>query len=278
MREVILVENELQFLSDLPQNKLKQYLLFFDKIGVPFLNSLLSTFKVNSERNWNQELYWLMDKGLVFGIDEIEDPVFLKNDSSYQDLQKLIKRMPQNRVNVRNLLKDKKVRKPGEIKLIEKAFRDLGSLNHFVDRLAALKLVNKNSSIEAYPILLPTVFEYSFQDSQKVQALHVVLNSLPIPDDGVAWEQIEDFKSDPDSKSKFIALKNWINDLGKQEMAQSEIEDKMAFLINDYEKHLQIHKMKYSRGLLETIVVTPAELLENVIKIHWSEVAKRFFS
>ena len=40
---------------------------------------------------------------------------------------------------------------------------------------------------------------------------------------------------------------------------------------------MKLHNIKYRTSKLETILTAPLELLENVLKIKWSETAKQFF-
>lgn len=58
----------------------------------------------------------------------------------------------------------------------------------------------------------------------------------------------------------------------------NEIEDKLELLIAEYEHHMKIHKMKIKRGTLQSLIVTPAELLEDLIKLKWGQVGQKLFS
>jgi hypothetical protein len=57
-----------------------------------------------------------------------------------------------------------------------------------------------------------------------------------------------------------------------------ELEDELAFLQSEYEQHMKIHRVKAGYGSLETIVVTGAEVVENLFKLKWSSAAKALFS
>src|SRR5260370_10597707 len=114
--------------------------------------------------------------------------------------------------------------------------------------------------MEAYPILSS---EPTNQDirANKNEVLDITLNSLPVPDDSTPWEQILEFRSDPDSLTKFTALRNWMSDVARMRIRPSEIQQKLESLISDYVAHMRLHKMKTVLETLRTIVIAEAGFL-----------------
>ena len=132
---------------------------------------------------------------------------------------------------------------------------------------------------DAFPILR---FEGNYplvkKTTSRDDVVEVVVNKLPIPDDSVSWEQILDYHSDPDSRGKLTALRMWMSEVARSELTPREVEEKLEWLMHDYERHLKLHKMKYSTGTLETIVTVGAEFLENMVKFEWGKAAKALFA
>ena len=56
------------------------------------------------------------------------------------------------------------------------------------------------------------------------------------------------------------------------------MEEKIEYLLNDYENHLKLHQIKYNLSTFETVVTTTSYLLENLIKFKFGEVSKMLFS
>lgn len=144
-------------------------------------------------------------------------------------------------------------------------------------RLASIQLRELNK-IDAY-----SVFHLPFSPLQKPQVskseiVEITLNALPEPDDLTSWEQIIEYRSDADSQGKFLALRNWMSDIARVNLTPAEIEEKLEWLVYDYQRHLKLHKLKTHNGVLETILTTGAEILENMVKFNWSKVAKAMFS
>ncbi len=114
--------------------------------------------------------------------------------------------------------------------------------------------------------------------NQRSEVMRVVSTKMPLLTGPYSIEALKEFKSDPDSTSKYLVLRNFINDLSKTELTVSEIDEKLSYLINEYESHLNIHRLKHTMGVIETIVTISATLLENLAKLKFGEVAKTIFS
>lgn len=131
---------------------------------------------------------------------------------------------------------------------------------------------------DAYPIYMnQTLFSKEFVEG-KTNVLRIVIERLPIPDDSTPWEQIIDYRNDSETKSKFLALKDWMNEMVKAEMSLPEIEDKLEYLLNQYENHMKLHKLKYHAGVLESIIILGSEIIEDLIRLKIGKVTKSLFS
>jgi len=132
-------------------------------------------------------------------------------------------------------------------------------------------------NIDAFPVLTTPLVEAETNVKARSAAIKFTLNALPTPDETVSLEQIVEFRSDPDSTSKFLALRNWINEIGRTGMCEIEIEQKLEFLLDDYAKHMQLHRMKISSGKLETILTTTAEVIGNLATFNLGKATKAVF-
>jgi len=101
----------------------------------------------------------------------------------------------------------------------------------------------------------------------------IVINKLPMPDNTTPWEKIIEYRNDPDTHKKLTALRRWINRTTTQNLAPLEIEEEIEFLINDFQDHMKIHKMKANAETLEVIIKTPFEIIENLLKFNFSKIS-----
>lgn len=134
----------------------------------------------------------------------------------------------------------------------------------------------RNIGFDAYPILTKEIAP--IDESPKHHVMQIVLTGLPVPDEQASWEQILEFRSDPDSKNKFLDLRHWMSEMARAALTPAELEEKLEYLMSQYQRHMQLHKMKTKAGVLETTVVSTGEIVENLVKIKWGKLAKMFFS
>jgi hypothetical protein len=130
-------------------------------------------------------------------------------------------------------------------------------------------------------LYFPIVSEYpviSHKEAKRSQVVNLVINQFPQIDSSVKWEQIVEFKQDPDSVAKYLALRNWINEILKSNRDIHEIEEKLEYLLNNYQRHMELHKMKYNKSNLELVVTSSLEILENIARLKFSKIAKTLFS
>ena len=113
--------------------------------------------------------------------------------------------------------------------------------------------------IDAIPVASGKLPELPQQTGSVEEVVKVVINHLPIPDDSTSWEQIMDFRNDLDTQGKFLGLRNWMNDVARAKLTPLEVEQKLEWMIHDYQEHMNLHRMKANTGTLETILVSLAD-------------------
>jgi hypothetical protein len=69
-----------------------------------------------------------------------------------------------------------------------------------------------------------------------------------------------------------------MNDTARAKMTPLEVEQKLEWLLHEYQQHMRLHRMKTNASTLETIIVTGAEIAENLVKLQFGKLAKVLFS
>jgi hypothetical protein len=124
------------------------------------------------------------------------------------------------------------------------------------------------------------LLDYGLGESEKnaSKVLEVVLSKLPVPDENVSWQQIVDYRSDPDSAARFTALRVWMQDISRQDYTKNEISERIDHLLHEYEMHLKFHKLKYAHSGMRIFVTAAADIIENVVKLNFGKIAETMFS
>lgn len=143
-----------------------------------------------------------------------------------------------------------------------------------VTRVSSI-LLNKLTNDQLVPLIQN---DFSIGVSQNSKVLEVVLSKIPIPDANVSWQQIIDYRADPDSIKKFNALRVWIQDISTMDYSKNEISDRIDYLLNDYESHLNFHKLKHTHSTLRVWVTTVAEIAESLVRLKFSKIAETVFT
>jgi hypothetical protein len=69
-----------------------------------------------------------------------------------------------------------------------------------------------------------------------------------------------------------------MGEVARSELSPSEIEQKLEYLMSQYQRHMTLHKMKTNPGVLQSMVVTPAEFAESLVKFNWGKIARSLFT
>lgn len=69
-----------------------------------------------------------------------------------------------------------------------------------------------------------------------------------------------------------------MSEIARGDLTPQEIEEKLEYLLSRYRRHLELHKLKSNTTMLETIVVTTADVLGNLASFQWGKAARALFS
>ncbi len=270
---------------------LKRDLLYFDQIHLCSLGDNAGAFeiikKVNPEHyeKIENDFELLKSKGLLctFNLNEImnytenefsrlKDEIDIQDLLDFDEINKDFLQIKIPDVEDFNLAVPTQ-RQQG----IFSALDVIDSIENEVTRISSSFLNRFSASDDAFPLLYNDnpVGADPFHQSK---VLEVVLEKLPIPNESINWQQIIEYRSDPDSRGKFNALRSWMQDIARKDYSKKEIEERIEHLIYEYEKHLTFHKLKYNHSKLRVFVTTTLDVFENTIKLKWGEVAKTLFS
>lgn len=274
----------------------KREALMFDRISCPHFKDMRSSFAPFGMELLDElatHVDYIEEQGLLYpSIAAAEGPKLglLETDSEFQFLQTVEPALEQ-------LLRGSMgaIEEAGLNELMDGRAIEPGKLNEYLDKMnpevaipfvAALQFQVRRLSVqlrvldgvEAFPVLSDIVPQLPFQRPEKGQTVSLTFNVLPIPDDSVAWEQIIEYRSDPDSKSKFLALRHWMSEVTRAGLTPAEVEEKLEYLINQYRQHMRLHRMKTNVSTLETIITAGAEFLGDMLSFKWGKAAEALFS
>jgi hypothetical protein len=280
-----------EFIYEAP-TLLKRDLLYFDQIHVCSFNNVKvfdDLKSIDSEYNDKmlKEFEFLKGYGLLcdFNLSEmmtftVEQSGFLEGKFNRDDHTDMVKIM-ESFFAIPKPVSEKKFKKKAtekeKQKIIGKYIESINKTENEATRIASVFL-NRFAAKDKATAILQNNTPVDLPNFKSSKVLEVILEKLPIPDENVEWQQIVEYRADPDSSAKFTALRVWMQDISSKELSKQEIEERIDHLINEYERHMSFHKLKYQKSAGHILLNAPLEILENLITFKWSSIGKAIFS
>lgn len=277
-------------------SSLKRGALMFERLGLSSWCFIVNTLKEAelTRESVFAEIEWLIDNNIIFSPEDMINEDKLRRDKEYREWKKAESFVSEKTRAASQRLKDFDMcycpmegDRPDFKRInqvmsdlrddMDKSFKGLSLLSGDVEARRISIALRKLHRMNAIPITSSIKFSDNVV-ADKAGVIQIVVNALPIPGDTTSWEQILEFRSDPDSFSKFLALRNWINEVARNQLTPLEVEQKLEYLMDQYRQHMRLHRMRTNAGVLETVVVSSAELLEDLVKIKWGKIAKGLFT
>ena len=102
--------------------------------------------------------------------------------------------------------------------------------------------------------------------------LNVGLGTLPLPDEVTPLEDVLAFRHD--LRDKQWSFRRFLRQLATKQLTQAEIQDEVEYLANEYRKAMAVHRVKALQSFVDVFVISPLEIVENLVKFNWSKIAK----
>jgi hypothetical protein len=125
--------------------------------------------------------------------------------------------------------------------------------------------------------LLPILDLDSGLNQPRSDAIRIVINSLPLPDDSVPWSELVAFRNESEHVNRLLALRVWTSEMAHGDFSAVEMQERLDYLVNEYETNLRLTRLAAHRGALEVVITTTAEVLEDLVKLRLGKIAKRLF-
>jgi len=102
--------------------------------------------------------------------------------------------------------------------------------------------------------------------------LEVALKALPAPDASCAWDDILNFKTELHDKQ--WGFRRFLRTLALKQQTEAEVSDEIEWMVNEYSKAMKVHNLKASPAFFEAYVIPGLELIEDIVRLKLSKIAK----
>ncbi len=262
----------------------KREAILFDRIGVTALNWQIKNLTIWPEvppdnRKKAEELEWLMEQGVIFQTPFYEDWTEAAKEISRKALEFTTQALPlaaeidemkAARDRADPVSRNELTGKQNKIAHLEACVEDMHT------RLSVAEL-RKHEGIDAIPLLADSE-SFTVPADRKASAIEVVLSALPQPAPSTPWKRIIEYRNDPVTGDRLTGLRTWVTEVARGGLTASEMEEQLEWKIQQYRDHMKLHEIKAATGLLKIIILTAAELAEDLVRLKLGSVARRLFS
>ncbi len=259
---------------------LKQHALLFNQIGIFRLHNLrevMSSFINHDGSEFNSRIQtfisdteWLQENEVIFEPDidnEFEEGIdkILQAESS----------ITSNLRSLNKILKDKlNEQKP---KNVLDAFKSSKASDGILLRMMSLTM-ESTRKVSVVTTLPYSEYTHKLPDNNLNEVVQIVISKLPLPDGTIPWEKVTEYREDTDSQKNLLALRRWIKKISSQNLSLNETEEELEWLMNEFQSHMNLHKIKANTETLEVMIKAPLEIIENLIKLKLSKIPDPLFA
>jgi len=258
-------------------SQLKQEALLFDQIGILTLEQNIISFKNRNTSPVGKkleapiaELEWLQENGIIF-----EPSYFDEGFTDTKLAQYLVSKHKESEKEVWVLIE--KARKTRRVDDIADLIDSMIERDSIILRLMCINL-DSAEKITAVTMLPFIDYTRKLPNSQRIDVAQLVISKLPLPDNETPWEQIIDYRNDSDNQKNLLNLRRWIRRISTENLSPTETEEELEWLMNEFQNHMKLHKLKANTETLEVIVKAPLEIIEDLIKLKFSKIPEPFFA
>jgi len=138
--------------------------------------------------------------------------------------------------------------------------------------------ISQSTDTLALPIMATPQGTSAGNPLSRSAVLRIAFDAIPFPCQDTPIESLIDFRNDPDVRADFLALHRWSANVAKINQSPQELKEEVEYLVAQYDKHMMVHGIEASSGFFETVITTSAEMLEDIVKLKWSDAVKLLFS
>jgi hypothetical protein len=116
-------------------------------------------------------------------------------------------------------------------------------------------------------VVLPFGFSSLEQEDSRITKYDVVkieIGALPVPLDYVLWEQILEYRNNPETKDSFLSIRDWMSEVARGSFRLDHVEETLEYLINRFRRSLESHGINSTTTGLVAYVVTNPEFLQTL--------------
>lgn len=122
---------------------------------------------------------------------------------------------------------------------------------------------------EAYLVTTPELNTFESDDprQQTFDVLKISIGALPVPVADAPWQQLIEYRNDPETKDTFHLIKDWMSEVARATFTPSQVEETLEYLLDRFRRSLETHGINTTTTALYAYVVTTPEFIETLARV-----------
>jgi hypothetical protein len=253
-------------------------------LALPGANYLLSLGKNSGQESDVGDLEWLLNQEVAFESIDLEHPEWLFGDPTENpEIQSAVAGLDrtwsdlQQMIDVVEFRRDRFSDVRTDVTKSAQAARLRLLVGDYYARLSSIALRQTHSGEHVIPITrVLASFETHTPATAAADVVNIVLKQFPMPSDEHSLEDIFEFREWARGENLPQGLRVWMSEVAKAQLTAREIEDKLEYLIGEYARGIRIHRMRESQNLLQTLLLSTAEVGEHLVRGEFRQAIEPF--
>jgi hypothetical protein len=110
------------------------------------------------------------------------------------------------------------------------------------------------------------------------EVFELAVNHIRVPSDDTPLEAIIELREDEHMRGLLKGFRQWTLETARSVSSLAEAADKLDYLLYEYNRAIELSRMKHRMGVLQSVFVSGAELIEDVAKLRLGKLAGRLCS
>ena len=106
------------------------------------------------------------------------------------------------------------------------------------------------------------------------QALQLTLRRLPVPPDGMPWQDFIQFRAESETQHHLRRLRLWLQKQARAASSPLEIEEELTCLLHEYEQYMKLQHRKFGEGILSTLLVGATDAVASLLNVKLGDTLK----
>lgn len=157
---------------------------------------------------------------------------------------------------------------------------------NFLARCGALQMQDDVPNVKFVPLCydpyyridrlgatIPYPFEYGARGDIG-QASVTVIENIPMPVEETPWSKVIEFRENPENRFAYLSFRDWLREIGKEEMPGEDLRHKIEFEISKIKNALDLLEIEKEINRTEIVLTGATKLIQSIVDLTFPDLTE----